>query len=129
MMTTSTQSTALFALMLLAAAPVYAAETTYTDEEQPVSRLPNISYQGTLLRSEKPRKKTSRKFLLLSLDYDNGIRIQNNRMFFPIMGETSGMLSLSHDRIKIKLFTGNENTRIVLRGDKKKVYLRFKYYF
>ena len=57
MMTTSIQSTALFALMLLAAAPAYAAETTYTDEEQPVSKIPNIRYQGTLLRPEKPRKK------------------------------------------------------------------------
>ena len=128
-MITPTQSTALFTLLFLVSASGYATETTDTDDEQPVSRIPNISYQGTLLRPEKPRKKTHRKLQLLSLDYANGISIRNNRMFFPIMGETSGMLSLSHDRIKIKFYTRNENTQLELRGDKRKVYLKFKFYF
>ena len=128
MLLTSTQSTILCALLLIIALG-YTAQTAYAKDDRPVSRLPNISYQGTLLRPTKVRKKPRRKLTLLSLDYNNGIRIRDNRMFFPIMGSTHGMLSLSPDRIKIKLFTGNKNTRLELRGDKKKIYLKFKFYF
>lgn len=128
MLLTSRQSTSLCVLLLIVT-PGYTAKTIYTDDRQPISRIPNISYQGTLLRPEKPRRKPRRKLYLLSMDYNSGIKIRNNRMFFPITEDTSGMLSLSPDRIKIKLFMGNENTRLELRGDKKKIYLKFKFYF